>query len=164
MTDENNGNNSGKTPEFEFDPFKSLSSVIDSVSKIVETGLSAVADGLNNVSGGALTLPVDVAETETTVIVKAGPIHGVQPEDIDVSITSDVLTIKGEIRGEDATDGVTYLRRERKTGSFARTIKIPRPVRGDQAVADFKGGMLTITLPKIEESKPKIINIRSVDA
>jgi HSP20 family protein len=163
MPEDNNTNN-GRTPEFEFDPMKSLNSVLDSVSKIVETGLSAVADGLNNVSGGALSLPVDVAETDTTVIVKAGPIPGLQPEDIDVSITSDVLTIKGEIRGEDTSEGVTYLRRERKIGTFSRSIKIPRPVRGDQAVADFKGGMLTITLPKVEESKPKVINIRSVDA
>ncbi|MBX3082714.1 MAG: Hsp20/alpha crystallin family protein [Anaerolineae bacterium] len=161
MTD---GNDSGRTPEFEFDPMKSLNSMLDSVSKIVENGLSAVVDGLNNVSGGALNLPVDVAETETTVIVKAGPIHGVQPEDIDVSITSDVLTIKGEVRDDESGEGVTYLRRERKTGSFTRSVKIPRAVRGDQAVADFKGGMLTITLPKVEESKPKIINIRSVDA
>lgn len=162
MTD---GNDSGRTPEFEFDPMKSLNSMLDSVSKIVENGLSAVVDGLNNVSGGALNLPVDIAETETTVIVKAGPIHGVQPEDIDVSITSDVLTIKGEVRGdEDPSESVTYLRRERKTGSFTRSVKIPRAVRGDQAVADFKGGMLTITLPKVEESTPKVINIRSVDA
>jgi HSP20 family protein len=155
-------NGSSKNPEFEFDPRKSLNSVFDSVSRLVENGISAVSEGLNTVVGGAL-LPIDIAETETAIIVKAGPIQGIKPEDLDVSITNDALTIKGETRLDEPQEGVTYLRRERKAGSFARTVKIPRPVRGDQAVADFKGGILTITLPKVEEDRPKVINVTAVD-
>jgi HSP20 family protein len=135
---------------------KQLNNMIDSVSRFIEGGLS-------NAAAGTGSLPVDVYETDTHVIVKAGPIQGVQPEDIDVSITGENLTIKGESKPDDGTPEGTVLRRERKFGSFSRTIKIPRPVKGDQAEADFKAGILTITLPKVEEAQPKIINVKPVD-
>jgi HSP20 family protein len=132
---------------------KGLNNMLDSMRGLVENGLSAV--------NGAPVLPVDVFETETSVIVKAGPLPGVQPEDLDVSFTTDTLTIRGETK-PDNSDGMV-IKRERRFGPFSRTVKIPRPVKADEAVADFKGGMLTITLPKVEEAKPKVINVKSVD-
>jgi HSP20 family protein len=113
-----------------FDPMKkSLNTIRDSVNKLIEEGMS--------MASGAQTLPVDVVETDTAVIVKAGPVLGIQPQDIDVSIVGDKLTIKGEIRPDpDAPEG-TYLRRERKVGAFSRTVTIPRLVKADQAAASF---------------------------
>jgi HSP20 family protein len=139
------------------DPLKkSLNNMLDSVSRFIEGSLSAV--------NGAQALPVDIYETDTEIIVKAGPMLGIQPEDIDVSITAETLTIKGETRPEENVQDANYIRRERKFGSFTRTVKIPRPVKADQAVADFKAGMLTITLPKVEEARPKVINVKPVDS
>lgn len=132
---------------------KGINGVIDTVRGFVESGISAV--------NGAPNLPVDVYETDTAVIIKAGPLSGVQPEDIDVSITADTLTIKGETKPE-PNEG-NALKRERKFGPFSRSVKIPRPVKADQAVADFKAGLLTITLPKTEEVQPKVINVKPVD-
>lgn len=159
MTD---GKQSGKQPEFEFDPMKSLNNVLETVTRFVDQGLNAVTEGFNTVAG-AYALPVDIVETDSAVIVKAGPLHGVEPENIDVSITGDTLTIKAAITTGEDGDNAVYLRRERKTGNFSRAVKIPRPVKGDQAAADFKAGILTITLPKMESTQPKIINIKSVD-
>jgi HSP20 family protein len=140
-----------------FDPMKkSLSTLRDSLNKLIEEGMSMAA--------GAQALPVDVVETDTTVVVKAGPVLGVLPQDIDVSIVGDKLTIKGETRPEPETVEGTYLRRERKFGAFSRTVSIPRPVKADQAAASFKDGMLTITLPKSEDPAPKVINVKPVDS
>jgi HSP20 family protein len=141
-----------------FDPMKkSLNSLRDSVNKLIEEGLAATLSGVQ-------ALPVDVVETDTAIVVKAGPVLGVQPQDIDVSIVGDKLTVKGEIRPDPDTPEGTYLRRERKVGAFSRTVTIPRPVKADQAAASFKDGMLTITLPKVEEPSPKVINVKPIDS
>ena len=139
-----------------FDPLKSLNQFRDQVSRLIEDGIS--------VATGSQLVPVDVYETDTSVIVKAGPIPGTQPENIDVSLVGDTLTIKGETRSEEDVNAESYLRRERKFGTFTRAVSIPRPVKADQAVANFKNGMLTITLPKTEEPQPKVINVKPVDS
>jgi HSP20 family protein len=139
-----------------FDPMKSLNQIRDSVSRFIEDGISMAT--------GAQLVPVDVYETETSVIVKAGPILGAQPENIDVALVGDTLTIKGETRPDEEVETESYLRRERKFGAFTRAVTIPRPVKADQAVASFKNGMLTITLPKTEEPQPKVINVKPVDS
>jgi len=134
-----------------FDPVRGLLNLRDSVNQMVQTGLSAV--------GGAQSLALDIYETEQSVIVKSAPILGAQPETIDVSITGDSLTIKGETRPDDSIPAESYLRRERKYGPFVRTVNIPRPVKPEAAIADFKDGILTITIPKTDDARPHTINI-----
>ncbi len=142
-------------PDQPFDPMKTLNSLRDSLNRFLEDGMS--------LANGSQLLPVDVLETETSVVVKAGPLLGVKPENIDVSIVGDKLTIKGESKAEDSPEEANYIRRERRFGAFSRTVTIPRPVKADQAAANFKDGMLTITLPKLEEPGPKVINVNPVD-
>jgi HSP20 family protein len=142
-------------PDQPFDPMKTLNSLRDSLNRFLEDGMS--------LANGSQLLPVDVLETETSVVVKAGPLVGVKPENIDVSIVGDKLTIKGESKAEDGPQEANYIRRERRFGAFSRTVTIPRPVKADQAAANFKDGMLTITLPKLEEPGPKVINVNPVD-
>ena len=139
-----------------FDPLKSINQFRDQVSRLIEDGIS--------VATGSQLVPVDVYETDTSVVIKAGPIPGAQPENIDVSLVGDTLTIKGETRSEEDVNAESYLRRERKFGTFTRAVSIPRPVKADLAVANFKNGMLTITLPKTEEPQPKVINVKPVDS
>lgn len=141
-----------------FDPIKILNTLRDSANKIMEEGIGVVS----NIAGAPI-LPVDILETETAVIIKAGPLLGIKPEAIDVSITANSLTIKGETQPDAPGDGQNVLRRERKFGPFSRTVTIPRPVKADQGAAEFKDGILTITLPKIEEPQPKIINVKTTD-
>ena len=140
-----------------FDPMKkSLNNLRESFNRLVEDGLS--------LASGAQLMPVDIYETETTIVVKAGPIVGAQPDNFDVSIVGDKLTIKGETRPDLDVPETAFVRRERKFGPFSRTVTIPRPVKADQAAANFKDNMLTITLPKIEEPGPKVINVTPVDS
>jgi HSP20 family protein len=78
-----------------------------------------------------------------------------------VSVVGDTLTIKGETKVEEEEKGTNYIRRERRYGSFSRSLAIPTNVVADKAVADFSKGILTLRLPKAEEVKPKRIEIKS---
>ena len=102
---------------------------------------------------------VDVAETENDIIVKA-EIPGIDPKDIDISITGDNLTIKGEKKEEKEKTGKCYHRVESSYGSFKRTITLPVSVDIDKVTADGNNGLLEITLPKKEESKAKKISVK----
>ena len=105
-----------------------------------------------------LGFALDVYETDEALMVK-GALPGVRPEEVDISVTGDVLTIKGETKSEEETNDGNYHRRELRYGSFARSIPLPTRVNHDKAEATFENGILTVTLPKAEEVKPKSIKI-----
>ncbi len=107
-----------------------------------------------------LTFPVDVSETDEQVVVKAA-LPGIQPEDVDISVNDGVLTIKGETKSEESSDGENYHRREIRYGAFFRSVPLPASVNDDKAEAGFKDGVLTVALPKAEEAKPKQIKIKA---
>jgi HSP20 family protein len=101
-----------------------------------------------------------VSETEKEVIVKA-ELPGMDVKDIDIALTEDLLTIKGERKLEKDDKKENYHRIERQFGSFARSLNLRAKVRTDGIEAAYKDGILTVTLPKVEESKPKKIEVKS---
>lgn len=88
-------------------------------------------------------------------------VPGLTQEDISLSITDDVLTISGEIKGNPDFASVNFLRKERPWGKFQKTLELPTAVDGDKAQAAMKNGILMITLPIRESVKPKQITIKS---
>lgn len=108
------------------------------------------------------TLAVDVYETDTDVVVKM-PVAGIQPDDLDISVTGDTVTVRGESRAEDESEDKkrNYYYREVRYGSFARSVTLPAPVQSDKAEAKTEHGVLTLTLPKAEEAKPRSIKVKS---
>ena len=110
--------------------------------------------------GGLMRPSVDVVETDDTVVVKA-ELPGMEPKDVDISVSGDKLTIKGERKAEKEEKGKTFYRMERCYGSFCRTIELPASVEADKAKADYKNGVLEITLPKTEQVKAKKIPIKT---
>jgi HSP20 family protein len=109
---------------------------------------------------GARTLAVDVYETDDEVILKTA-VPGVKSEDIGVSITGDVLTIKGETKAEEKVEKANYIRQERCYGAFSRSLTLPSTVVADKATAEFENGVLILTLPKAEDVRPKTIKIKA---
>jgi HSP20 family protein len=99
-------------------------------------------------------------ETDDDVVVKTA-VPGVKSEDIDVSITGDVLIIKGETKAEEKVEKANYVRQERRYGAFSRSLALPSTVVADKVTAEFENGVLTLTLPKAEEVKPKTIKIKA---
>jgi len=100
----------------------------------------------------------DVAETEEDVVVTA-ELPGVKQEDVDIIITNDILTLKGEKKEEKEVRKENYHRVERCYGSFRRSVSLPTGVQGDKARASYKDGVLQVTIPKAEGAKPKQIKI-----
>jgi HSP20 family protein len=106
-------------------------------------------------------LAMDVYETKDDVVVKAA-LPGVKPEEVEITITGSTLAIRGESKVENEIKGSDYVRKERRYGSFARTVTLPEGLRSDKADASFENGMLTLRLPKSEEKKPKTIKVKPV--
>jgi HSP20 family protein len=104
--------------------------------------------------------PVDVLDTSDEVVVKAS-LPGVKPEDIDISITGQVLTLKGEARDEHEEKAQNWYRRERRQGSFVRQLQLPTEVDSGRAEAVFENGVLRLSIPKAESMKPKSIKVQA---
>jgi HSP20 family protein len=103
---------------------------------------------------------IDMYQTENEVVVKAS-IPGMKTEDVQINITGDVLTLHGEVKQEEERKDKAWHIREQRFGSFERSIALPTTVKTDKAEAVFENGVLTITLPKADEVKPKTINIKA---
>ena len=102
---------------------------------------------------------LDVAETKNDLVVKA-ELPGMDPKDIDISLSNGFLTIKGEKKQEKEEKDENYHLIERSYGSFTRSVRLPREVQSDKITASFKNGVLRVTLPKSEEAKKKEIKIK----
>lgn len=112
-------------------------------------------------AGGAI--PLDVYHTDDALVVK-GSLPGVKPEDVDISITGDTLTIKGETREEKEVKEENYVCREHRQGIFSRTVALPSGLDTTKAEATFDNGVLTLTVPRSEEKKPTQVKIKAKSA
>lgn len=111
----------------------------------------------NNDAEGQLT--IDVYQTEGEIVIKS-TIAGVKPEDLDVSINNDMVTIKGERKNEEVVSGENYYYQECYWGVFSRSVVLPIDIISDKAEASLKNGILTIRLPKADVTKVKKIQVR----
>jgi HSP20 family protein len=102
-------------------------------------------------------LPVDVYSTANELVINAS-VPGAAPEDVEITIEGDRLTIKGETQAP--LDNVDYHIQERSYGAFGRTLTLNLPVEAEQAEATFKNGELTLIIPKAEEVRPKVIKVK----
>tara|TARA_B100000315_G_scaffold30301_1_gene25732 strand:+ start:275 stop:703 length:429 start_codon:yes stop_codon:yes gene_type:complete len=105
-------------------------------------------------------LPLDVTHEGDNVVVQAS-LPGVKPEDIDVTVEDGVLSIKAETGAESEESNGGYLLRERRTGKFLRSLRLPDSVDADQAEPKYENGVLTVTFPKIEAKKAKRLEIKT---
>jgi HSP20 family protein len=103
---------------------------------------------------------MDVAETDGEVTVRA-ELPGLEAKDIDLDISGDVLSIRGEKKGKEEQKGENYYTRESYYGSFQRSVRLPSEVQSDKVEAKFKNGVLDIKLPKAEKTRKKKIEIKS---
>lgn len=106
------------------------------------------------------TPAIDMYQTDNEVVVKAS-IPGIKTEEVQINITGDVLTLKGEMKQDEERKEKAWHIREQRFGSFERSVALPTAVRTDKAEAVFENGILTITLPKADEVKPRTINIKT---
>ena len=140
-----------------WEPFREMISLRQAMDRLFEDSFVRFP----HLSGdGVREFPIDVYQTKKDLVVKAA-LPGVKPEEVDITITDDAVTIKGEHAEEQETKEDDYLYRERYYGAFSRSVAIPVKVKGDKTEATFEEGVLTLTLPKAEEIKPRQIKIKA---
>lgn len=142
-----------------WEPFRDIVTLREAMDRLFEESVVRPQTGWLT-TAGAGALAVDMYETDDAVIVKSA-VPGIKPQDLDISIVGDTLTIKGETKSEQEVKEEHYIRRERHSGSFCRSLTVPLPIVADKAEAEFEDGVLTLTLPKAEEVKPKAIKVKA---
>lgn len=139
-----------------WDPFRDLSVLQDRINRI----FNETARGEGESTGGRTWAPVvDIMETGSDLVIRA-EIPGMSRDDIDIEVTDESLTIKGD-RKFDESEKDNYLRVERPYGPFQRSFTIGVPVQADKVSAKYRDGILEVTVPKAEEVKPKKITINA---
>ncbi len=103
---------------------------------------------------------IDMYQTDDEVVVKVA-LPGIKADEVQINVTGDLLTIKGERKEKSETKDKNYHIREQHWGAFERSVMLPIAVVSDKAKAEFEDGMLTVTLPKAEEVKPKTITVKA---
>jgi len=141
-----------------WEPLSDLVSLRDAMDRLFEDSFVRMR-GLPATFGDQ-TLALDMYETADRVVVKTA-VPGVKPEDIEITISGDVLTIKGETQTEQREEKASYIRQERRYGAFQRSVQLPGSVVTDKAEATFENGILTLSMPKAEQVKPRTIKVEA---
>ncbi|MFZ5449612.1 MAG: Hsp20/alpha crystallin family protein [Thermodesulfobacteriota bacterium] len=143
----------------EWRPFREISRLRSEMDRLWDDYFGSGRRGLRPLRA-EFAPAVDIKETDTEIVVKA-EVPGMDPNDINISVTGDVLTIKGEKKSEREEKEESYHLVERSYGSFSRSLSLPAAVDLDKIEAKYDKGVLTVTCPKKEEVKPKAIEIKT---
>ena len=142
-----------------WEPFRGVSTLQEQINRLFTEAFDRKGE---ESSLSAWAPAVDIQETEQELVVKAD-LPGIDPKDLDIRVENNLLTIRGERKFEKKVNEDSYLRVERSYGSFARSFTLANTVNAEAIQADYHNGVLTLTLPKREEAKPKQIKV-SVNA
>jgi HSP20 family protein len=145
-------------PIVRWEPFRGLLTTQDRFNRLVNQTLSQAFGEEEDGKLGAWSPAVDIFETEQNVVLKA-ELPGVDPKDVEVRVENNTLFLKGQRKFENEVKEENYHRIERSYGSFTRTFALPGTINAENVSAEYKGGVLTLTMPKREEAKPKTIKI-----
>ncbi|MDR7418913.1 MAG: Hsp20/alpha crystallin family protein [Armatimonadota bacterium] len=138
-----------------WDPFDEIMSMRESMDRLFEDFFSRRP----RQAGPLVWQPaVEISETDNEVTVRA-ELPGIDPKNVEVAVTGDTLTIKGEAKAEQEDKGRNYYRRELRYGMFQRAISLPTEVKGDETKATFRHGILEVRIPKSERVRPKTIKV-----
>ncbi|HEX8476536.1 MAG TPA: Hsp20/alpha crystallin family protein [Pyrinomonadaceae bacterium] len=140
-----------------YNPFHDLRTLQDEVNRLFSTNLPR-SFGDEGIARGAWTPSVDIYENKDQIVLEA-ELPGMKREDFELSVENNVLTLRGERRFEKREEQDNYHRVERAYGSFTRSFTLPQTVSGEGAAAEYKNGVLRVTLPKREEVKARRIEI-----
>jgi HSP20 family protein len=138
-----------------WEPFRGVTTLQDQINRLFNATFERSSD---DSSLSAWAPSVDIYETEHELVVKAD-LPDVDPKDLDIQVENNILTIRGERKFEKKVNEENYLRVERSYGSFARSFTLANTVNSDAIKAGYQNGVLTLTVPKREEAKPKQIKV-----
>jgi HSP20 family protein len=138
-----------------FEPFRGTSTLQDQINRLFTDSFERSGEESNLTSWAPA---VDIFETEHELVVKAD-LPEIDPRDLDIRVENNILSIRGERKFESKVSEDRYLRVERAYGSFSRSFSLANTVNSEAIKADYQNGVLTLTVPKREEAKPKQIKV-----
>jgi HSP20 family protein len=138
-----------------WEPFRGATNLQDQINRVFNDVLERTGEESNLT---AWAPAVDIYETEQELVVKAD-LPEVEPKDLDIRVENNILTIRGERKFEKKMNEDNYLRVERSYGSFSRSFTLANTVNSEAIKADYQNGVLTLSIPKREEAKPKQIKV-----
>src|SRR5690606_25130989 len=141
-----------------YDPFRELRTLQDELNRVFSSTLGR--SGETALGRGAWNPNVDIFENRDQIVLEA-ELPGISPDDVNISIENNVLTIHGERKFEKKDEGENFHRVERSYGSFTRSFTLPPTVSSDNVAATFENGVLRLELAKREEAKPRRIEIKA---
>jgi len=136
-------------------PFRGATTLQEQINRVFGDGVGRTGEESNLTPWAPC---VDIYETENELVVKAD-LPDVNPQDLDIRVENNILTIRGERKFEDKVNEDNYLRIERTYGSFSRSFSLATSVNSEAIKADYQNGVLTLSIPKREEAKPKQIKV-----
>jgi len=140
-----------------WEPVREMMTLREAMDRLFD---DAFTRPINLRDGGWSAPAVDMYQTDDEVVVKAA-LPGFKTDEVQINVTGDVLTIRGEMKHEDEKMDKAWHIREQRWSSFERSVALPTAVVPDRAEASFENGILTITFPKAEEVKPKTISVKA---
>jgi len=138
--------------------FRDLATIQDRMNRFFDQSLPKAKYEDEGLFAGAWAPAVDIYETDQSIVLKAD-LPDMNPNEVDIRVEDNTLFLKGERKMEKETKEENYHRVERAYGSFSRSFILPRTVSAEKITADYKNGVLNITMPKREDSKPKQIRV-----
>ena len=141
-----------------YDPFRDLRSLQDEVNRLFTGNVGRTFDD-EGIARGSWQPSVDIYENKDQIVLEA-ELPGMNREDFDLSIENNVITLRGERRFEKKEDTDNYHRVERAYGSFTRSFTMPNTITGEGATADYRNGVLRVTIPKREDTKARRIEVK----
>ena len=141
-----------------FDPFNEMVSLRSAMDRLFEDSFVSPLTWRTVANGNGINPAIDIYETDDDILLTAA-LPGLKSDDVEVTITGQNLTLRGDVKADETVQNDQYIYRERRFGSFNRSFQLPVRVDGDRADASFSDGILTLRIPKADEVKPRQIRI-----
>jgi len=143
-----------------WEPAREMMTLREAMDRLFDDALTRPFSLMREGGSNWSPLAIDMYQTDNDVVVKAA-LPGIKADEVQINVTGDILTIRGETKQEEEKNDKSWHIREHRWGAFERSVRLPTGVMSDKAKADFDNGVLTITLPKSEEVKPKTITVKT---
>ncbi len=141
-----------------WEPLREMATMREAMDRLFDDGLAHPVRRWSGHRTGWDNLGLDVYHTPESLVIKA-TVPGVKPEDVEVTVTGNTLAISGQARTDEEVKEESYIVRERRSGSFSRTLRLPTGLKTDEMEAAYEDGILTLTISKVEEARPRAIKV-----
>ncbi|NJC97970.1 MAG: heat-shock protein Hsp20 [Anaerolineales bacterium] len=139
-----------------WEPAREMMSLREAMDRLFDDAFTRPLSIRDGWSGPA----IDMYQTDDEIVVKAA-LPGIKADEVQINVTGEILTLKGEVKNEEEKKEKAWHIREQRWGSFERSVILPTDVVADKAKAEFENGILTVTLPKADEVKPRTITVKA---